>query len=310
MATKLVPDEDGWMKVLGKGQVRANKTTLILRPQEGFTLADFRRAALTIAICKAANPLPSEANATYITIHQHQNIAVIKTLPKTAAAKITRTSSIYIANQARKTNLMANLCAPGTNIINARIMGRSETAIITFRGTYIPPYFVFYMAKNRSKPQKPKAQYCDTCYWKGHRADVCPQAGSHKCKKCCKLLDVPDQQHKCHMNCVNSHGEHPPDYKDCPARREADAQTTKAAYLNRIKLRKNQQEQLTQKKVQVQDPKTHEQQPKSQPLQRTMRAESVGRTNETRGQKGATAATQLQERDGLGASAQDVETQR
>ncbi|KAH9367664.1 hypothetical protein HPB48_020377 [Haemaphysalis longicornis] len=82
MATRLVPEEDGWMKVLRKGQVPANPTTLIPRPQEGFTLADFRPAALMIAIRNAANLLPSEANATYITIHQHQNIAVIRTLQK------------------------------------------------------------------------------------------------------------------------------------------------------------------------------------------------------------------------------------
>ncbi|KAH9360363.1 hypothetical protein HPB48_022558 [Haemaphysalis longicornis] len=181
--------------------------------------------------------------------------------------------------------LMANLCAPGTDIINARMMGRSETAIITFRGTYIPPYVLLYMAKYRCKPHKPKAQFCNTCYCIGHRADVCPQAGSQKCKKCGKLLDEPDQQHECHMNCVNCHGEHPADYEDCLARREADAETTKAAYLKRIKLRKNQQEQVTQKQVHVQDPKTHEQHPKSQPLQRN-HASRVSRPNQRDARQG------------------------
>lgn len=100
-----------------------------------------------IALRNAANLLPSEANATYITIHQHQNISVIKTLQKTAAAKITRTSRIYISSQTRKvcvyemppedscrgvvhgidagtptSELMANLCAPGTDIINAQMI--------------------------------------------------------------------------------------------------------------------------------------------------------------------------------------------
>ncbi|KAH9374083.1 hypothetical protein HPB48_005352 [Haemaphysalis longicornis] len=310
MATRLVPEEDGWMKVLRKGQVPANQTTLILQPQEDFTLADFRPAALMIAIRDAGNLLPSEANATYITIHQHQNIAVIKTLQKTAAAKITRTSSICIHCKPSQESmrlrdapggLLQRSCSwhrcrhpdqradgqplcPGDRHHQRPHDGKIGNSI-TFRGTYIPPYILFYMAKYRCKPNKPKAQFCNTCYCIGHRADVCPQAGSHKCKKCGKLLDEPDQQHECHMNCVNCHGEHPADYEDCPARREADAETTKAAYLKRIKLRKNQQEQLTQKQVQVQDPKTHEQQPKSQPLQRN-HASRVSRPNQRDARQG------------------------
>ncbi|KAH9384648.1 hypothetical protein HPB48_026658 [Haemaphysalis longicornis] len=88
---------------------------------------------------------------------------------------------------------MANLCAPGTDIINARMIGRSETAIITFRGTYTPPCVLFYMTNYRCKPHKPKAQFCNTCYCIGHHEEVCPQAGSQKCNKCGKLLDEPDK---------------------------------------------------------------------------------------------------------------------
>ncbi|KAH9366861.1 hypothetical protein HPB48_010812 [Haemaphysalis longicornis] len=112
--------------------------------------------------------------------------------------------------------LMAKLCAPGTDIINAGMIGRSETAIITFRGTYSSSYILFYMAKYRCKPHKPKAQFCNTCYCIGHCADVCPQAGSHKCYKCGKLLDEPYQQHEYNINCVSCHGEHPADYEYCP----------------------------------------------------------------------------------------------
>lgn len=256
-------EEDDWLTVLRKKQQPKNQSTLVLRPQDGFVLATHRPAALMMAIESAANLLQSEAKAIYVDVPRHQNIAVIKSLRDSATEKIVRVTGIYIGGQIRRVRiyatapedscrgivrgieagttpeeLMQHLCAPGTDVLSARMMGRSETALLTFRGTYVPRFVLYHRAKYDCKPHKPKAQFCFTCYGIGHRADICPQAGVIKCKACGSLLDTPDQEHACKLCCANCQGEHPADDPTCPAREQADSEASKAAYLKRVQARK------------------------------------------------------------------------
>ncbi|KAH9380671.1 hypothetical protein HPB48_000066 [Haemaphysalis longicornis] len=216
-------EEDDWLTVLRKKQQPKNQSTLVLCPQDGFVLATHRPAALMMAIESAANLLQSEAKAIYVDVPRHQNIAVIKSLRDSATEKIVRITGIYIGGQIRRKTqcrgivhesrpvhaeeLMQNLCAPNTDVLSARMMGRSETALLTFSGTYVPP-------------------------------DICPQAGVIKCKACGSLLDTPDQEHSCKLCCANCQGEHPADDPTCPAREQAASAASKAAYLKRVQARK------------------------------------------------------------------------
>ncbi|KAH9366315.1 hypothetical protein HPB48_002006 [Haemaphysalis longicornis] len=78
--------------------------------------------------------------------------------------------------------LMQLLTAPpGFNIVAARMMGGSTTAIITFEGTYIPLSVSLGGAIHRCKPHRPKAQICFKCLGLGHRADVCTRATTARC---------------------------------------------------------------------------------------------------------------------------------
>lgn len=113
------------------------------------------------------------------------------------------------------------------------MMGRSETAIITFKGTHIPPIVLHYNARYRCKPHHPTAQFCTRYLAIGHRADICPQVGTTRCKKCGTKLQTEEQDHPCKAVCVNCEGNHPADDPTCPIRREA----TKTAYMRRIRTR-------------------------------------------------------------------------
>ncbi|KAH9378919.1 hypothetical protein HPB48_015655 [Haemaphysalis longicornis] len=173
-----------------------------------------------MAIDSAANLLQSEAKAIYVDVPRHQNMAVIKSLRDSATEKIVQFTGIYMGGQTRRVRiyatapkhscrgivlvieagtspeeLMQDLCAPNWDVLSARIMRRSETALLTFRSTYVPRFILNHRDKYDCKPHNPKAQFCFTCYGIGHRADICAQAGVVKCKACDSLLDTPDQEH-------------------------------------------------------------------------------------------------------------------
>ncbi|KAH9374125.1 hypothetical protein HPB48_005394 [Haemaphysalis longicornis] len=60
--------------------------------------------------------------------------------------------------------LAANLISTGASIISARMMGRTETALITFAGSPTPRYVIYHNTEFRCYPQKPKAQFCSRCH--------------------------------------------------------------------------------------------------------------------------------------------------
>ncbi|KAH9384280.1 hypothetical protein HPB48_026273 [Haemaphysalis longicornis] len=257
-------EEDDWLTVLRKKQQPKNQSTLVLRPQDGFVLATHRPAVLMMAIESAANLLQSEAKAIYVDVPRHQNIAVIKSLRDSATEKIVRITGIYIGGQIRRVRiyatapedscrgivhgieagtspeeLMQNLCAPNTDVLSARMMGRSETALLTFRGTYVPRFVLYHRAKYDCKPHKPKASILLDLLWHWPSSGHLPTSRRpSSCKACGSLLDTPDQEHSCKLCCANCQGEHPADDPTCPAREQADSAASKAAYLKRVQARK------------------------------------------------------------------------
>ncbi|KAH9376453.1 hypothetical protein HPB48_019294 [Haemaphysalis longicornis] len=135
-----------------------------------------------MAIENAAKLLQSEAYATYVDVPRHENIAVIKSVRDSTAEKIVRITGIYIGGQILRVRsyatapedscrgivhgieagtspeeFMQTLCSRDTDVLSARMMGRSETALLTFRGTYVSRFFLYRRAKNDWKPHKPKA---------------------------------------------------------------------------------------------------------------------------------------------------------
>ncbi|KAH9371032.1 hypothetical protein HPB48_003994 [Haemaphysalis longicornis] len=60
--------------------------------------------------------------------------------------------------------LLSHLISTGAPIIKARMMGSTETALITFEGSFVPRYVLYYQAEYRCHPEQPKAQFCQRCH--------------------------------------------------------------------------------------------------------------------------------------------------
>ncbi|KAG0436169.1 hypothetical protein HPB47_018102 [Ixodes persulcatus] len=77
--------------------------------------------------------------------------------------------------------LTENLCATGINILYARMMGQTNTAVITFKGIKVPRFVYLSGGEYPCRPYQPKPQVCGVCLGLGHRTDVCPQPEHGRC---------------------------------------------------------------------------------------------------------------------------------
>ncbi|KAG0438026.1 hypothetical protein HPB47_017181 [Ixodes persulcatus] len=66
----------------------------------------------------------------------------------------------------------------GTEIISARMLGKSNSAIITFNGNRLPRYVIYRATRTRCYLYRPHMHACTVCLKPGHRADVCPTPGA------------------------------------------------------------------------------------------------------------------------------------
>ncbi|KAH7933575.1 hypothetical protein HPB49_014030 [Dermacentor silvarum] len=244
MASK--PDSEGWTLVNGRKNTPFNKPTattsftsrlqghkVILRPQGGFVLTTLRPAQLMSAVSAAASLTDNEYKETQVEIQEHKNLAVSVSTRNSVAEKLAQLTtlaiqgtshqvSIYLAppdNYCRgvvhgieahttAAELMANLDAPGFPILSARMMGNTETALITFRGTRMP-YTVLYLLQGNIPV-----------------ADVCPTPQHLRCPICAVAMPVRNAPHPCAPNCANCNGAHPATDPACPIIQAAN----KAAY--------------------------------------------------------------------------------
>ncbi|KAH7978830.1 hypothetical protein HPB49_006896 [Dermacentor silvarum] len=266
MASK--PDSEGWTLVIRRKKTPFNKPTattsftsrlqgrkVILRPQGGFVLTTLRPAQLMSAVSAAASLTNNEYKETQVEIQEHKNLAVFVSTRNSVAEKLAQLTtltiqgtshqvSIYLAppdNSCRgvvhgieahttSAELMANLDAPGFTILSARMMGKTETALITFHGTRIPYTVLYYRAIYRCKPHYPRAQQCTICLKLGHSADVCPTPQHLRCPICAVAMPVRNAPHPCTPNCANCNGAHPatdPAFPSIQAANKAAYQATR-----------------------------------------------------------------------------------
>ncbi|KAG0418360.1 hypothetical protein HPB47_004932 [Ixodes persulcatus] len=229
---------------------------------DGISLSELQPTHLTDAITAAAHLTPSEAKETYFKIRDVQNVLIADTYRPSAQEKLLQTTKLTIANRdyavtsypSAPTNSckgvihgVASLTAPDELIANiesnvpvltARMMGKTETALITFEGTYVPYTIYYRRLQFRCHPHKPKSQQCQNCLQLGHRAEVCPKKGKLTvCDICYQENMTSDTLHNCVPYCVNCKEEHASKDPNCPAKKQADAQATLAAYKRRVQQR-------------------------------------------------------------------------
>ncbi|KAL1444002.1 hypothetical protein MTO96_045723, partial [Rhipicephalus appendiculatus] len=114
--------------------------------------------------------------------------------------------------------LKANLRIRTQNveIIHARMLGDSKTAVITFYGTFVPKYVYYQGGELACYPYKNTVQVCKICQQVGHRTDVCPQPELHVCKICGTL--EPTDGHECTPHCTTCGEDHLTGDRSCRQR--------------------------------------------------------------------------------------------
>ncbi|KAH9379591.1 hypothetical protein HPB48_023142 [Haemaphysalis longicornis] len=101
-------------------------------------------------------------------------------------------------------------------ILQARRMGKTNSAIIVFEGDEVP-YFAYYRgAEYHCYLHKKRHEICKTCRRFWHRTDVCPTPEIKVCKGC--ATNNPPENHRCDPKCALCGREHPTADKKCRQR--------------------------------------------------------------------------------------------
>ncbi|KAH8025320.1 hypothetical protein HPB51_006944 [Rhipicephalus microplus] len=111
--------------------------------------------------------------------------------------------------------LMQGLTSSTQEIVSARPLGSSNTALITFNSSNLPEYVAFESVRFPVHKYRPKITSCLNCLGIGHRADVCtaPKRDPGVCTKC-HTKHVED--FICTPKCIHCNGPH--DSRGAPAR--------------------------------------------------------------------------------------------
>ncbi|KAH8030564.1 hypothetical protein HPB51_008925 [Rhipicephalus microplus] len=80
-------------------------------------------------------------------------------------------------------------------ILQARMMGHKNIALVTFEGLRVPRFVRFLGPQLRCYPYRPRHQVCKTCLELGHHADHRPTSGVTVCQQC--SVDIPKPSHPC-----------------------------------------------------------------------------------------------------------------
>lgn len=118
--------------------------------------------------------------------------------------------------------LMAHLRVrtQGVEILQARMLGKTKTAVITFSSPTPPRWVYYYGGETACYPYKPSRQVCQVCQSIGHRSDVCPTPDIQICLNC--GTRNPDELHTCSPRCAACGEGHNTGARECQKRLKPD----------------------------------------------------------------------------------------
>ncbi|KAG0428345.1 hypothetical protein HPB47_024662 [Ixodes persulcatus] len=218
---------------------------VVIRPRDGLNFSAWTTDKITQAIIAMAQLSAAEMAQATIRIRGDQNLVVVSTPNMESSTRVQQISALTLGTkqyevtaylavpdnscrgvisgvETRRTaeELTENLRATGINILYARMMGQTNTAVITFEGIRVPRFVYLSGGEYPCRPYQPRQQVCGVCLGLGHRTDVCPQPEQSRYTTC----GAPGgamEDHECTAHCVNCGGEHPATDPHCPARQRA-----------------------------------------------------------------------------------------
>ncbi|KAG0419407.1 hypothetical protein HPB47_004131 [Ixodes persulcatus] len=79
---------------------------------------------------------------------------------------------------------------PNFELVYGRMLGSSETALLTFQGQRAPRQVIYQHGIYECRKYTPLRQICSKCHELGHRADICPRPDVNLCKE----APIPQQR--------------------------------------------------------------------------------------------------------------------
>ncbi|KAH7951009.1 hypothetical protein HPB52_004249 [Rhipicephalus sanguineus] len=220
---------------------RKNDMKIIMRPRPGLIVKELKTYEVARAIEHASgDPEACNSHKFLLRLRNGSNIIIASTPYEDVAEKILKIKTLelngtnypvntYISTPAgylkgvvhgleRETpeaELLSHLRVrtQGVTIVQARMLGQSQTAVITFDGPILPRFVYYYGGEMPCVPYQPTRQYCKLCKSQGHRTDVCPTPMTKACSNC-RLRDPPED-HTCEPECALCGGGHPTAASEC-----------------------------------------------------------------------------------------------
>ncbi|KAL1476848.1 hypothetical protein MTO96_036190 [Rhipicephalus appendiculatus] len=224
---------------------------IILRPHQGLPIKDLTAPQVSEAVIMATQR-KVRGEHFLLRLKPGSNIIVVSTPNQEVADIVRKITTLVINGKQHAVNayvtagedtkkgvvhglaphtspetLLANLRirTQGVEILRARMLGETKTAVITFYGPIVPR-FVYYMGGEMPCYRfKHTVQFCNACIQTGHRTDVCPQPHSSVCNRC--GAKEPEAEHECKPTCTTCGEEHLAGSKDCKKRYKPSQQNKK-----------------------------------------------------------------------------------
>ncbi|KAH7939923.1 hypothetical protein HPB52_019385 [Rhipicephalus sanguineus] len=215
---------------------------VIVRPHQGLPIKSLTSPTLADAVITACGGLIT-GEQFLLRIKPGSNIFIISTPHQVVAEKISRIASLKVNGRPHAVNayvatgegatrgvihgvqphtpseeIKANLRVrtQGVEVLQARMLGDTKTAVITFYGGHVPRFVYYRGGELPCYPYKNTTHVCKVCYHVDHRSDVCPQPDTPVCRICGMRDPVPS--HECSPKCATCGEDHLTGDRTCKKR--------------------------------------------------------------------------------------------
>lgn len=219
-----------------------NDIKIIFRPKKGLMVKSLTTHQVARAVIMACGQQCKDEDIL-VRLRTGSNIIIVSTPHEETAHLVRRITRLKFAGKSYEVN--AYVAAPedvfrgvihgvdpgtspeelkahlrvrtqGVTILQARMLGKSKTAVITFDGPILPKFVIYYGGELPCYQYRPTRQVCYVCFQQGHRSDVCPTPDIIVCGLCGDKN--PTKDHVCELKCLICGEAHRTGSKECPER--------------------------------------------------------------------------------------------
>ncbi|KAH8029418.1 hypothetical protein HPB51_000331 [Rhipicephalus microplus] len=201
---------------------------VVFRPHQGLPLKNVTTQAISDAIVEACQG-KVRWDQFILRIRPGSNIALASTPDTIVAMAMRGVTSLNINGRPHPVYVYVTAASirfrtQSVTLVDARMLGDSQSAVLTFFGDILPRYVYYRGGEKECIPFRNTVQFCRACGAVGHRTDVCPQPDSPVCHTC--GMRNPEVNHNCTPTCAICTGNHITGDRSClkrlkPIRKQA-----------------------------------------------------------------------------------------